>query len=154
MLLPSFPLISRNFSISVWDSEYLLHKMERSQLGSYQSEYTNLGMFAKVESDPKKFKTCDGTNSPSVKDRGPANHLSYGWFALKGNSIARYSNVFSASTEWYSNVLCNNTLRFGLREYSSTPPLTTDPLLCSKIRQQRENSYRVSFWNPCYPHMK
>ena len=107
-----------------------------------------------VEKNPKKLKSCYGPNSPSVKDRGPANHLSHGWFALKGNSIARYSNVFSASTEWYSNVLCNNTLRFCLREYSSIPSrLTTGSIVVLKDKATERILIDYLSEKPCYPHM-
>ena len=64
-------------------SDYLLQKMENRRK-KLQSRTTLEHVTQKV-----------WTNSLGVKIWGSVNHLSYGWFALKGNSITRYSNAFS-----------------------------------------------------------
>ena len=64
-------------------SDYLLQKMENRRK-KLQSRTILEHISQKV-----------GTNSLSVKNQGSVNHLSYGWFALKGNSIIRYSNALS-----------------------------------------------------------
>ena len=64
-------------------SDYLLQKMENRRK-KLQSRTTLEHVTQKV-----------WTNSLGVKIWGSVNHLSYGWFALKGNSITRYSNALS-----------------------------------------------------------